>query len=102
MLSHSGSRAVAAPTNDAQLFAQVRTFRIIQFSGLTCSTGSIDLTARASDILCCRAQIFIRFRELKPRYSYRAPVVRPLPRRHESLQLFCPVLNDDDVGTSDR
>ena len=51
MLSHSGSRAVAAPTNDAQLFAQVRTSRIIQFSGLTCSTGSIDLTARASDIL---------------------------------------------------
>jgi hypothetical protein len=54
VLSHSGSRAIAALTerlNDAQLFAQVRTLRIIQFNGFTYSTGSIDLAARASTIL---------------------------------------------------
>jgi len=53
-LSSSGSRAIVAPTertDDAHLFAQVRTFRIIQFFGFTCSTGSIDLAARASAIL---------------------------------------------------
>jgi hypothetical protein len=37
--------------DDAHLFAQARTFRIIQFNGFTRSTGSIDLTARASAIL---------------------------------------------------
>ena len=54
MLSYSGSRAIAAlteRTNDAHLFAQARTFRIIQFNGFACSTGSIDLAARASVIL---------------------------------------------------
>ena len=50
--------------NDAHLFAQARTFRIIQFNGFACSTGSIDLTARASAILATAPQIFIGFREL--------------------------------------
>jgi len=48
------SQAIAAlteHTNDAHLFAQARTLRIIQFSGFTCSTGSTDLAARASAIL---------------------------------------------------
>ena len=54
MLSYSGSQAIAAlteRTNDAHLFAQARTFRIIQLNGLDFSTGSTDLTARASAIL---------------------------------------------------
>src|SRR5262245_56146969 len=45
--------------DDAHLFAQVRTFRIIQFNGFNGSTGSIDLTARASAILATAPQIFI-------------------------------------------
>ena len=54
MLSQSGSQAIAARTertNDAHLFAQARTFRIIQLNGLDFSTGSTDLAARASAIL---------------------------------------------------
>ena len=78
MLSYSGSQAIAAlteRTHDAHLFAQARTFRIIQFSGFTGSTGSIDLTARASAILPTCPKIFMTFRELKPRLSFTAWVL---------------------------
>src|SRR4029450_12020315 len=68
MLSQSGSRAIAAhirPT-DAHLFAQTRTFRIIQLNGFACTTGLTDLAARAAAILANTHWIFISFRELKP------------------------------------
>ena len=55
----------------AHLFAQVRTFRISQFSGVTSSTGSIDLAAHAGAILPIALQIFIRFRELYQRVGTR-------------------------------
>ena len=54
MLSYSGSQAIAAFTerrHDAHLFAQARTFRIIQLNGFDISTGSTDLAARAIVIL---------------------------------------------------
>jgi hypothetical protein len=70
---------------DAQLFAQARTFRTIQFNGFNSSTGMIDLTARASDILTTAPLIFISFRELTS------------ARGHALLQLFAPVLHDDDA-----
>jgi hypothetical protein len=50
--------------DDAHLFAQARTSRIIQLTGFNCSTGSIDLTARTIPIFATAPQIFIRFREL--------------------------------------
>jgi hypothetical protein len=58
-------------SNDAHLFAQARTFRIIQFNGFNCSTGSIDLTARATAILATPPQIFIQFRVLSQRVGTR-------------------------------
>ena len=71
--------------SDAHLFAQARTLRIIQFSGLTCSTGLIDLAARAGAILAIARRIFIRFRELTS------------ARRNALLQLLCPVEDDVDA-----
>ena len=54
----------------------------------TCSTGSIDLAARAGAILATRATIFIRFRELMS------------ARGHALLQLFLPVQDDLDLRSS--
>ena len=51
MVSHSGSQAVAAPTNDAQLFAQLRTLRISQLNGLDYATGRTILPLQATAIL---------------------------------------------------
>jgi hypothetical protein len=71
---------------DAYLFAQARTFRIIQFNGFTYSTGSIDLTARASAILATAPLIFMRFRELMS------------ARGNALLQLLGPIQDDNHTG----
>src|SRR5262245_43879657 len=71
--------------DDAHLFAQARTFRIIQLTGFTGSTGSIDLTARAPAILSTAPQIFIGFRVLMS------------ARGNALLQLSKPVQHHVDV-----
>lgn len=78
-----GRSGLAAP--DAHLFAQARTFRIIQLNGFNGSTGSIDLTARATAILATALQTFIEFRELMS------------ARGNALLQLSKPVEDDIDL-----
>jgi len=59
-------------------------------TGFTCSTGSIDLAARASAILPNpRADFHAVSRAEARDYSS--------PRRYQSLQLFCPVEDDRDL-----
>ena len=73
-LRYSGSQAIAGPTsgtNDAQLFAQLRTLRISQFNGFNFSTGPSISPLRAAVILANAAPFFMIFREL----------LTPLPRR---------------------
>jgi hypothetical protein len=74
MFCYSGSQATAVPmsgSNDAQLFAQLRTLRIIQLNGLARSTDRSISPFRAGAILTKRATIFMRFRELWSRTPIR-------------------------------
>ena len=72
--------------NDAQLFAQLHTLRIIQLNGLNFSTGLSTSPLRAAAILANAPSIFMGFCELMS------------ARGHALLQLFAPVDDGDDRG----
>ena len=69
--------------DDAHLFAQARTFRIIHYDGVSASIVLVDLAARAGTILATSHAIFISFRELTLRNS-RSPLIR-----ESAIVTFC-------------
>ena len=93
MLSYSGSQAIAALTectHDAHLFAQARTFRIIQLNGLDFSTGSTDLAARARAILANSRGFSSRFASCRQRVGTRC-FSSSVQLRTSSTSWFLPV-----------